>query len=176
MDRTYTIADISQEFEVSHKTIRNWENTLGGYIQVRRGEHDLRIYSQEAYRRLRQVWMLREKGIAMSTIREIFAILYTEDEVAANLESNQMALIQVGAESPTASERTLSPSAQLVVAGFLKEMTSRHDVVLREHIDELKGFLKQQFEDVKVVQGEILEALGPRREKHKRKRWFWRTN
>lgn len=163
------ISEIAESFGLSRNTIRNWEKELSDYIHVDRDEFDNRLYSKETFRRLRQVNKLRDKGLPLATIHEIFDIMYAPDEeiVAASTES-----LVIAGKTASLSPPALSPSVQVVISEILNEFQNRIHAVSKEHIDSLKSYIGKHVQEVTTTQNEILATIGTRKERHKRKGWF----
>jgi len=78
----YTLAEIAEYLEVSTRTLQKWEDALSEYIQSSRDSKAGLCYSEESAKRLEHVAKLRDKGLSLELIQEIFAILFSESKIA----------------------------------------------------------------------------------------------
>lgn len=80
MSKTFSIAELAQEFEVTHRTIRFYE-TEGMISPLREGQR--RIYRQRDRVRLKLILRGKRLGLSLQEIREIID-LYDADKGEAN--------------------------------------------------------------------------------------------
>ena len=152
-----SLSEVARLLDVSSSTIRRWENALSDFIQSSGDPKTGLFYSDESLKRLGSVSQLREKGLSLETIREIFtAVLTDQVEVAAS----------------TTLEAVPEFSSHAMVAEFMEAFHQRFDIISKEHIDDLKKFMNDRLQSVSLAQSEILDVLGTRKEKHRKKRWF----
>ncbi len=86
----YTLAEIAEYLEVSTRTLQKWEDALSEYIQSSRDSKAGLCYSEESAKRLEHVAKLRDKGLSLELIQEIFAILFSESKIADGVVLERM--------------------------------------------------------------------------------------
>ncbi len=152
-----SLSEVASFLSVSTKTIRRWESALSDFIESSGDPKTGISYSEESVKRLGSVSQLRDKGYSLETIREIFTAVLTEpEEVAAS------ASLEVIPEY----------SSHAMVAEFMEAFHQRFDIISKEHIDDLKHFMDERIQNVSSAQSEILDLLGTRKDKHRKKKWF----
>ena len=153
---TLTLTEVADYLKVSAKTVRKWEDVLSQYIQSARDGKNGRHYTEESIKRLEQVAKLRDRGLSIEMVQEIFAILHAGDEAAVG---NAMELVP-------------EYSTHAMVAEMMEAFHSHFDIISKDHVDDLKQFVDHRLQAVSMSQAAILEVLGSRRDKHKRRQWF----
>ncbi len=152
-----SLSEVASLLNVSTKTIRRWESALPDFIQSSGNPKTGLFYPDESIKRLGSVAQLRDKGYSLETVREIFTAVFTEQvEVAAS----------------TSLEAVPEFSSHAMVAEFMEAFHQRFDIISKEHIDDLKKFMDDRLQSVSQAQSEILDILGTRKDKHRKKRWF----
>lgn len=69
--KAYTVKQISKMLDVPPGTIRQWESTLEGVLNIPRDESGARYYTEYEIHALRNVKNMREKSIGFQMIREV---------------------------------------------------------------------------------------------------------
>ena len=152
-----SLSEVASLLNISTKTVRRWESALSDFIQSSGNPHTGLFYSEESVKRLGSVSQLRDKGYSIETVREIFTAVYTEP-------------VEVAASTSLVAASDFSSHA--MVAEFMEAFHQRFDVISKEHIEDLKKFMDDRLQRVSQAQSEILDVLGTRKDKHRKKRWF----
>jgi DNA-binding transcriptional MerR regulator len=84
MKTTYTIGDLAREFDVTHRTLRFYEDK--GLIGPRR-EGLNRIYSRRDRARLKLVILGKKVGFSLAEIKEMLELYDLKDGQAAQLQT-----------------------------------------------------------------------------------------
>ncbi len=82
--QAYSISQVSEKLDTHPNTIRQWEKSLEGVLNIPRDEKGARYYTDFEIDALRRVKALREKGVSFDIIREVLASsdTHTSDMVA----------------------------------------------------------------------------------------------
>ncbi len=144
----YTVSEVAERIGVSQNTLRNWERELSEHISIERDDNGVRVYTDEVIARLQKVAQLRESGLSLASIREVFAAFYTASESAAGKGGSSAG----------------GPAMQF--ADFFEQRLA--DLSHRQ-VEELKGYIDQRLHTVSMIQNEILgEIQESRRQRHRR--------
>ncbi|ALP43029.1 MerR family DNA-binding transcriptional regulator [Aeromonas schubertii] len=91
MNRTYTISQLAQEFDITPRTIRYYEDE-GLLTPTREGQS--RIYNQRDRTRLKLILRGKRLGFSLAEVRELFE-LYDADPSSRTQLHSMLALITV---------------------------------------------------------------------------------
>jgi DNA-binding transcriptional MerR regulator len=69
--KAYTVAEVSKILDVPPGTVRQWERSLEGVLDIPRDEKGARYYTEFEIHALRNVKNMREKGLGFELIREV---------------------------------------------------------------------------------------------------------
>ena len=72
-EKLYRIGDLSRMFDITPRTIRYYEE-LGLQESMHRSEGDHRKYNHRAVIRLKRIFQLKDYGLSLSEIQELFEI------------------------------------------------------------------------------------------------------
>lgn len=138
--RAYTVKEVSRMIDVPPGTIRQWEKSLVGVLEIPRDEHGARYYTEFEIDILQKIKMLREKGLQFDVIKDI---LNNSEPTQIAVTSTIPVMTQSEAiqriKSLTEAIQQLSTNLDMVQEAVRKEILN-----LTEQLHQQKQYLEQQ--------------------------------
>lgn len=71
--KAYTVTEVSKDIDVPPGTIRQWEKSLEGILNIPRDEKGARYYTEFEITSLRNIKAMRDKGLGFEVIKEVLS-------------------------------------------------------------------------------------------------------
>lgn len=166
--QAYNVADVSKMINVPSGTIRQWEKSLEGVVEIPRDEKGARYYTDFEIDILRKVKIMREKGLVFDVIREVLNQSEgprSQVPIPSVPVMNQSEAIQA-IHGLQEAVRALSEHVELIVQQEVRKEVATASEHLSEQIRNLSEQIQKQQDAIETV---ITET---RTERH-RKKSFW---
>lgn len=155
--RAYSISEVSQLLNIPAGTIRQWEKSLDGFLEIPRDAKGARYYTEVEINALNRVRMLREKGLQFEAIREILSI---PQEQSAPVSSSLTPLADTKQTNPEQVDmlQTLKKHIDEIVNEAVKTEVSKLSETIRKQQEYIEQKLEERDQKLMAVLKEMQEA------------------
>lgn len=147
----YAIKEFSEMTGVPQQTLRHWEEKLGEAFVVPRDPQQQRFYTRRHLKKVQLIQKWREvNDHGMAQIKDMLLAIEQEGGEYSDNPS-ETSTTELGFHSNAGNTPTIQ-QIQMIVGSFeerMQQFSSQLDLMLREHSDNQRQYIKQEIDSLK---------------------------